>query len=77
LERRILERKKSSLKVVSNDSDVGSQLDDTSKNNADLKKQMRNSGSPVVIIENTNNTSHKTVNNTSVPHNNVNPRLRR
>ena len=59
-------------------SDVGSQLDDTSKNNADMKKEMgASSGSPVVIIENTNNTSQKTVNNTSVPHNNVNPRLRR
>ena len=58
-------------------SDVGSQIDDYSKNNADMKKEMGNSGSPVVIIENTNNTSQKTVNNTSVPHNNVNPRLRR
>jgi hypothetical protein len=78
LERRILERKKSSLKVVSNDSDVGSQIDDYSKNNADMRKEMNSgSGSPVIIMENTNNTSHKTTNNTSVPHNNINPRLRR
>jgi hypothetical protein len=49
-----------------------------SAENADMKKEMSvNSGSPVVIIENTNNTSQKTTNNTSVPHNNVNPRLRR
>ena len=59
-------------------SDVGSQIDNQSKNNADMKKEINSSsGSPVVIIENTNNTSQKTTNNTSVPHNNVNPRLRR
>jgi hypothetical protein len=64
-------------KMLTQDNVSGSQLNADSSENVSLKKEMGKSGSPVVIIENTNNTSHKTVNNTSVPHNNVNPRLRR
>lgn len=49
-----------------------------STENADMKKEMNSgSGSTVMIIENTNNSAQKTVNTTSMPYNNVNPRLRR
>jgi hypothetical protein len=64
-------------KMLTQDNVSGSQLNADSSENVSLKKEMGNSGAPVVIIENTNNTSQKTTNNTSVPHNNVNPRLRR
>jgi hypothetical protein len=68
----------SKAKLQTNDTTVGSSLNDSSMKNADMRKEMNSgSGAPVIIMENTNNTSQKTTNITSVPHNNINPRLRR
>lgn len=53
-------------------------LENLSKDNADMKKELsQGSGATVVVIENTLNAKQSTVNTGSVPQNNINPRLRR
>jgi hypothetical protein len=79
LERRILEREKVSLKVVANDSNVGDMLNNNSRENVDMKKDMSQSSVATVGIVSQNNITNiqKNTTITSPKIEELNPRMRR
>ena len=78
LETRIREREKVSLKVVMNDSNVGDKLNNNSKENVDMKKEVANQPGATISpigIQNNNIIKQKNISAPSQPLQELNPRI--